>query len=188
VSCDCRAGFVTGMLTLPRLAEYLSAKIVLYDKREKIVDGLYLHNAAQHEGQAPPSAFGDGQPLMNELDDIMDKIMTQVVEGQRDSACMELYRRFLESIEYVVLAHDEYRIYDQSLPFMVKHDLEKLMEFFNCDGEGLPMEELENLKYDIDSILDFCGWDSPTLAERYQGFKQEEDELGSFNSRGGLGM
>ena len=53
-------------------------------------------------------------------------------------------------------------------------------------GEGL--EELENLKYDIDSILDFCGWDSPTLAERYQGFKQEEDELGSFNSRGGLGM
>ena len=60
--------------------------------------------------------------------------------------------------------------------------------FFNCDGEGLPMEELENLKYDIDSILDFCGWDSPPLAERYQGFKQEEDELGAFNSRGGLGM
>jgi hypothetical protein len=183
------AGKDLGLLTatleqaLRSVREYLSAKVVLYDQRGKLLDGLYMGLPAGANAVSP------GMELdMNDLDDIMGTVMSNVVEGQRDSTCMELYRRFLESLEYVVLSHDEYRIYDQNLPHRVNADIEKLMEFFHCDGDGLAMEELQQMKMDLDQILTLCSWPSDTLVEKYLGFRQEEDELGSFNSRGGMGM
>ena len=44
------------------------------------------------------------------------------------------------------------------------------------------------MKMDLDAILTFCSWPSETLTEKYVEFRQAEDELGSFNSRGGMGM
>ena len=180
------AGKDLGLLTatleqaLRSVREYLSAKVVLYDQRSKILDGLYIGE--------PPKEGRPGMELdMNDLDEIMGTIMSNVVEGQRDSTCMELYRRFLESLEYVVLSHDEYRVFDQSLSNHVNADVDKLMEFFHCDGDGLAMNELKQMKMDLDAILTLCSWDSATLCEKYIGFRQEEDELGSFNSRGGVG-
>jgi hypothetical protein len=49
------------------------------------------------------------------------------------------------------------------------------------------IDELKQMKMDLDAILTLCSWDSETLCEKYIGFRQEEDELGSFNSRGGVG-
>eukprot|EP01043_Picozoa_sp_COSAG02_P007564 COSAG02_NODE_229_length_28128_cov_18.529131_3_plen_467_part_00 len=178
-------GLLTATLeqALRSVREYLSAKVVLYDQRQKILDGLYMGYPANANKQSP------GMELdMNDLDDLMSTIMSNVVEGQRDSTCMELYRRFLESLEHVVLSHDEYRIYNQNLPFQVNADIDKLMEFFHCDGDGLLMEDLQQMKMDLDAILTLCSWASETLAEKYVEFRKEEDELGSFNSRGGMGM
>jgi hypothetical protein len=178
-------GLLTATLeqALRSVREFLSAKIVLYDQRQKILDGLYMGYPANANKPGP------GMELdMNDLDNTMSTIMVNVVEGQRDSTCMELYRRFLESLEYVVLSHDEYRIYNQNLPFQVGADIDKLMDFFHCNGDGLPMEELQQMKMDLDAILTLCSWSSETLSEKYVEFRQEEDELGSFNSRGGMGM
>ena len=180
------AGKDLGLLTatleqaLRSVREYLSAKVVLYDQRGKILDGLYI-------GEPPKEGRAGMELDMNDLDETMGTIMSNVVEGQRDSTCMELYRRFLESLEYVVLSHDEYRVFDQNLPNYVNADVDKLMEFFHCDGDGLAMDELKQMKMDLDAILTLCSWDSETLCEKYIGFRQEEDELGSFNSRGGVG-
>eukprot|EP01043_Picozoa_sp_COSAG02_P045594 COSAG02_NODE_4187_length_5649_cov_4.270811_2_plen_460_part_00 len=178
-------GLLTATLeqALRSVREYLSAKVVLYDQRQKILDGLYMGYPANANTQGP------GMELdVNDLDEIMTTIMSNVVEGQRTSTCMELYRRFLESLEHVVLSHDEYRIYNQNLPFQVNADIDKLMEFFHCGGDGLSMEELQQMKMDLDAILTLCSWPSDTLTEKYVAFRQEEDELGSFNSRGGMGM
>ena len=183
------AGRELGLLTatleqaLRSVREYLSAKVVLYDQRQKILDGLYVGYPAN------ANAHGTGMELdMDDLDDIMSTIMSNVVEGQRDNTCKELYRRFLESLEYVVLSHDEYRIYNQNLTFQVNADIDKLIDFFHCDGDGLSMDELQQMKMDLDAILTLCSWPSETLAEKYVEFRQQEDELGSFNSRGGMGM
>lgn len=178
-------GLLTATLqqALRSVREYISAKVVLYDQRQELLDGLYIGDSADD------SKAGSGMELdIQYLDDIMGKIMSNVVEGQRDSMCTELYRRFLEMLEYVVLSHDEYRIYNQDLENRVAADIEKLMEFFHCGGDGLPMEELQQMKMDLGNILTLCSWPSETLAEKYVGFRQEEDELGSFNSRGGMGM
>lgn len=53
------------------------------------------------------------EAVMDDMGDTMQLIYTEVAEGQVDRACFAMYRCFLETMEHVLLAHDEYRIYSE---------------------------------------------------------------------------
>jgi hypothetical protein len=170
---------VTLEAALKSIRSYLAAKVVLYDKRELLVDGMYLEKSGRLQRM---------DVVMNDMDDTMQLIYTEVADEERLAACFAMYRCFLETVEYILLAHDGYRIYNESTIQMFDEDLKRLEDFFHCDGDGLGREELDDGSRDLKVLLAFSQWPSPDLASSYQEAVAEEAQSDSSHPKGGMGL
>lgn len=71
---------------------------------------------------------------------------------------------------------------------MFSEDLGRLEEFFHCDGDGVPRQELQDASREIWNILGLADLASPDLVSQYKDAVADEAMIESFNPRGGLGM
>ncbi|KAG1346611.1 protein unc-13 [Cocos nucifera] len=143
---------------IQQLCEVTAYKVIFHDLSHVLWDGLYV-------GETASSRI---DPLLKELDPILEMISTTVHERVRNRVITALMKASFDGLLLVLLAGGPSRSFSQQDSQIIEDDFRSLKALYLADGDGLPEELVEKASTQVRNVLPLFRTDSESLVERFK--------------------
>ncbi|OAE31545.1 hypothetical protein AXG93_3415s1050 [Marchantia polymorpha subsp. ruderalis] len=156
-------------VSIDKICDFTGTKIVFWDLREVLIDGLYKGSVSQSRMEKVISVL---DPVLGQLCDTIDPAL-------RDRIVLGLLQASLEGLLRVLLDGGPTRVFADTDSDMLEEDLSSLKEFFIADGDGLPRGVVENAAAPVQQILNLYSLETSIVIDS---FKRASEQMASGGS------
>ncbi|PKA65337.1 hypothetical protein AXF42_Ash005670 [Apostasia shenzhenica] len=143
---------------IQHLCETTAYKIIFHDLSHVLWDFLYIGD----------SASSRIDPLLKELDPILETISTTVHDRVRNRVITALTKASFDGFLLVLLAGGPSRAFMRQDSQILEDDFKALKGLYLADGDGLPVELVEKAATQVKSVLPLFRADSESLIDRFR--------------------
>ncbi|KAG6556604.1 hypothetical protein Mapa_001545 [Marchantia paleacea] len=156
-------------VSIDKICDFTGTKIVFWDLRDVLIDGLYKGSVSQSRMEKVISVL---DPVLGQLCDTIDPAL-------RDRIVLGLLQASLEGLLRVLLDGGPTRVFADTDSDMLEEDLSSLKEFFIADGDGLPRGVVENAAAPVQQILNLYSLETNIVIDS---FKRASEQMASGGS------